>query len=78
MTHASHTYPVANVTSPSRHGGMAVAVPPPVVPAVRPASGSPVRAGPGAGPGVVSAGTPPRSRPEGNKRKLQCWACWGV
>lgn len=78
MTHPSHTYPVSNVTSPSRHGGMAVTVPSPVVPTVRPTSGSPVGAGTGAGPGVVSAGTPPRSRPEGKKRKVQCWACLGV
>lgn len=53
-------------------------VPSPVVPTVRPTSGSPVGAGTGAGPGVVSAGTPPRSRPEGKKRKVQCWACLGV
>lgn len=66
------------MTSPGRHGGMAVAVPPPVVPTVRPASGSPVGAGPGTGPGVVSAGASPRPRPEGKRRKVQCWACWGA
>lgn len=69
IPHPSHTYPVANVTSPGRHGGMAVTVPPPVVPTVRPASGSPVGAGPWAGPGVVSAGTPPWSRPEKRRQR---------
>lgn len=62
---ARRTYPVPNVTSPGRHGGVAVAVPPPVVPTVGSAPGSPVRAGARAGARVVSAGAPPRPRPEG-------------
>lgn len=63
------SYPIPDMTSPSRHGRMTVAMSPPIISTVRPATGSSMGARPRSWSCIMPSRTPSGSRPAKERLK---------